>query len=66
VMFEVEATDAGIAHRVALPRSLSELVLPQLRAALPGLSLTEAKTTLQRVTLAGELALNTSNASVAR
>ena len=62
VMFEAEASEHGIVHRVLLPRSLSEEVLPQLRAALPGVSVSEAEAgRTQRPLLAGELALNTSS-----
>ena len=62
VMFEAEASEHGIVHRVLLPRSLSEVVLPQLRAALPGVSVSEAEAgRTQRPLLAGELALNTSS-----
>jgi hypothetical protein len=60
VVFEVVATERGIAHRVVLPRSLSEVVLPQLRAALPGADFNEVEATRsKRPVLAGELALNT-------
>jgi hypothetical protein len=65
VVFEVQATDAGIRHRVVVPRGLAGIVIPQLRATLAGLRATETTSyAVKRPLLAGELGLNTSSRSL--
>jgi type IV secretion system coupling TraD/TrwB family protein len=61
VVLETRATDQGIAHFLIVPESLEPVVISHLRAALPGVRLTEVDgDQALRPTLAAELALSNS------
>ncbi|MCE7006602.1 type IV secretion system DNA-binding domain-containing protein [Kibdelosporangium philippinense] len=66
VVLEVNATPAGINHHLVVPRSLAQVVLSALRAALPSVTAREdANYHLARPVLAAELGLNDHNRSLA-
>jgi DNA helicase HerA-like ATPase len=61
VVFEIRATDQGIAHLLIVPESLEPVVASHLRAALPGVRLSQLDDDqAPQPTLGAELALSTS------